>query len=79
MAPIDRNIDEEEMGDGDATEAAAALGRLRKFDEFDCPDCAANNPWDEKFGDGDEVRCSYCGEEYKAQVNEAGRLRLKAM
>ena len=56
----------------------AALGRLRRFDEFDCPDCTANNPWDEKFGDGDEVRCSYCGEDFKAQVTEAGRLKLKA-
>jgi hypothetical protein len=79
MAPIDRNLDEEEMGDGDAADAGAKLGRLRKFDEFDCPDCSANNPWDEKLGDGDEVRCSYCGEEFKAAVSEDGRLRLKSI
>jgi hypothetical protein len=79
MVPIDRNLDEEEMGDGDAGDAAARLGRLRKFDEFECPDCTAHNPWDEKFGDGDDVRCCYCGEDFRAQVNDDGRLKLKVI
>jgi transcription elongation factor Elf1 len=53
------------------------LGRKRRFGDFDCPDCSANNPYDDKFGDGDEVRCYYCGQEYKADVNESGKLRLR--
>ena len=29
--------------------------------------------------DGDEVRCFYCGQEFRAAVSDAGRLRLKAV
>lgn len=53
--------------------------RRRRFGDFDCPDCSANNPHDDAFGDGDEVRCYYCGQEFKASVSEEGRLRLKAL
>lgn len=52
-------------------------GRLRRFDDFDCPDCAANNPYDDGFGDGEEIRCFYCGQEFLVVVTDAGRLRLK--
>ena len=52
-------------------------GRRRKFREFDCPECNANNPYDDGFGDGDEVLCHYCGEEFRAAVSDEGRLRLK--
>jgi hypothetical protein len=52
-------------------------GRKRRFSEFDCPECNANNPCDDALGDGDEVLCNYCGEEFKAQVNDDGRLRLR--
>jgi len=52
-------------------------GEARRFGDFDCPDCSANNPYDDKFGDGDEVRCYYCGQLFRAQVSEGGRLRLK--
>jgi len=45
--------------------------RKIKFTEFDCPVCEANNPYDEGFGDGDEVFCNYCGLTFKARlVNE---------
>lgn len=54
-------------------------GAKRRFTDFDCPDCNANNPHDEGFGNGDEVRCYYCGQEFKATVNEDGRLRLKEL
>jgi hypothetical protein len=53
-------------------------GETRRFKDFDCPDCAANNPYDDGFGDGDEVRCYYCGQEFRAAVTDAGRLKLKA-
>jgi hypothetical protein len=54
-------------------------GQDRRFKDFDCPDCAANNPYDDGFGHGEEVRCYYCGQEYRAEVTDAGRLRLKAI
>jgi DNA-directed RNA polymerase subunit RPC12/RpoP len=69
--PIDQH------DDGDDTLEGADLGRSRRFADFDCPDCNANNPHDDSFGDGDEVRCAYCGQEFRAQVNESGRLKLK--
>ena len=28
--------------------------------EFECPACTAENPYDERFGFGDEVSCHYC-------------------
>jgi hypothetical protein len=55
------------------------LGQRRRFGDFDCPDCSANNPWDDGFGDGDEVRCFYCGQEFRASVNESGRLKLRTI
>jgi transcription elongation factor Elf1 len=65
-------VDDEDQG-----RKGEDLGRRRRFTDFDCPDCAANNPYDDAFGDGDEVRCYYCGQEFRAQVNEEGRLRLR--
>jgi hypothetical protein len=64
--------------DDDRDRSGADAGRKRRFGDFDCPDCSANNPYDDGFGDGDEVRCFYCGQEFKAQVSDEGRLRLKA-
>ncbi|HET7823767.1 MAG TPA: hypothetical protein VFK90_00475 [Anaeromyxobacter sp.] len=55
------------------------LGRDRRFGDFDCPDCNANNPYDDGFGDGDEIRCYYCGQEFRVDVTDSGRLRLKAI
>lgn len=52
-------------------------GGERRFREFDCPDCDANNPREEIFGDGDEVLCFYCGAEFRVRVREDGRLRLQ--
>jgi hypothetical protein len=63
--------------DDDEAGGEEELGRKRRFGDFDCPDCSANNPYDDNFGDGDEVRCYYCGQEYKADVNESGKLRLR--
>ncbi len=69
--PIDPHMDDDDL------DAGAGQGRARRFDDFDCPGCNANNPYDEPFGDGDEVLCYYCGQGYKAQVDSEGRLRLK--
>jgi hypothetical protein len=63
--------------DDDKDRKGADLGTRRRFGDFDCPTCNANNPWDDGFGDGDEIRCFYCGEEFKVLVTEEGRLRLR--
>jgi hypothetical protein len=62
----------------DEDDARGGEGETRRFKDFDCPDCAANNPYDDGFGNGDEVRCYYCGQEFRAVVTDAGRLKLKA-
>lgn len=49
-----------------------------RFDRFDCPECDASNPWDDGFGDGDEVMCFYCGTPFQVRVDKEGRLRLVA-
>jgi hypothetical protein len=71
--PIDPHAFDEanEEGPGDGGT------RGRRFTDFDCPSCDANNPYDDGFGDGDEVLCYYCGLEYRVTVNEEGRLRLR--
>lgn len=50
----------------------------RRWKEFDCPECSANNPVDDTFGHDDEVTCHYCGSEFKAHVSDEGRLKLKS-
>ena len=73
--PIDpHSMDEEDLGSKDEK---GQSGRLRRFKDFDCPSCSANNPYDDTFGDGEDVLCYYCGQEFKAHVNDEGRLRLK--
>jgi hypothetical protein len=54
----------------------SSSGKRRRFHEFDCPECSANNPYDDGFAAGDVVLCSYCGEELLADVNDDGMLRL---
>jgi len=65
--------------DDDDKKSEAAVGSNSKFKEFDCPSCNANNPCDPPFGDGDELLCNYCGQEYKVKVTEEGRAKLKEM
>jgi hypothetical protein len=62
-----------EYGGDDSAENPAN----KVFKEFDCPACYANNPYDEGFRSGDEVRCFYCGQEYKVRVDDSGRLKLR--
>jgi ribosomal protein S27E len=65
--------DDEDVG------SAMWAGARRRFTDFDCPDCNANNPHDDGFGNGDEVRCYYCGQEFKVLVTDEGRLKLKEL
>jgi hypothetical protein len=63
--------------DDEPIDTGVKAGKRRLFKDFDCPTCSANNPYDDGFGDGDEVLCYYCGAEFKAKVNEDGQLRLR--
>jgi hypothetical protein len=72
IVPIDSHAFEE--GDLESNESGASG---RRFDEFDCPVCSANNPYGDAFGDGDEIRCFYCGQEFEVRVTDSGRLKLR--
>ena len=72
--PYDPNAYDE---DDDRSGRAELRSARRKFKDFDCPACNANNPYDDPFGDGDEVLCYYCGQEFRVLVGEDGRLRLR--
>ncbi|AKQ67482.1 hypothetical protein A176_004394 [Myxococcus hansupus] len=61
--------------DDDEKDAAKASGKPRK--DFDCPSCHANNPVDDALSQGDEVRCNYCGAEFKVSVNSEGRVKFR--
>jgi transcription elongation factor Elf1 len=63
--------------DEDDLDSKDVGGRERRFKDFDCPVCNANNPYDDAFGDGDEIRCFYCGQEFEVRVTDAGRLKLR--
>jgi transcription elongation factor Elf1 len=63
--------------DDDKDLRAAGEGTARRFQDFDCPACNANNPYDDGIGDGDEILCYYCGQEYRVRVTDEGRLKLK--
>jgi transcription elongation factor Elf1 len=64
-------------GSEEPEEKNASQGQNRRFGDFDCPSCNANNPYDEKFGNGDEIRCYYCGTEFRVSVDDVGKLRLR--
>ncbi len=66
------------MDDHDPDDERDGRGEPRvTFADFDCPVCNANNPYDEPFGDGDEVRCFYCGQEFEVRQAGARRFRLR--
>lgn len=46
--------------------------------DWDCPECHANNPCDEKIGPkGVELRCNYCSLEFKITIGDDGKLKFK--
>ena len=49
----------------------------KMFKDFDCPACDANNPWDDGFKSGDDVRCFYCGLAFKVHVGDDNRPKFK--
>jgi DNA-directed RNA polymerase subunit RPC12/RpoP len=60
-----------------AKDAGASGGGVH--DEFDCPNCNANNPVDDTFTHGDEVRCNYCGSEFKVSINQEGKTKFREL
>lgn len=59
----------------DEEEQMLQLDRGKRWKEFDCPICNANNPHADGFYTGDIVLCCYCGTELKA-IDKGGRLDL---
>lgn len=53
------------------------LGKAKKYDEFDCPSCNANNPWPDGLHEGEEIHCHYCGTSYRVRISDEGKLKLK--
>lgn len=72
-------IDPHGMDEDDEASSRELAGPQRKYTDFDCPECNANNPVDEPIVDGAELRCCYCGEELKARISEEGRLKLRVI
>ena len=72
--PVDQGYEEE-----DDPKDGSSEGADRRFGDFDCPECNANNPYDDKFGNGDEIRCYYCGGEFLVAVSDSGRLKLRLL
>lgn len=56
---------------------ADELETSRRFKEFDCPDCVANNPLDDGFKIGDEIQCMYCGVSFKVKPGHGGKFKLE--
>jgi transcription elongation factor Elf1 len=52
---------------------------LKKYFEFECPDCNANNPWPDGFRAKDEVGCHYCGTQFEVRINDNGKFKLKGI
>jgi DNA-directed RNA polymerase subunit RPC12/RpoP len=52
-------------------------GDEKRRKDFDCPECNANNPYDEGISPGDEVRCYYCGLEFKVVLTDEGKWRFR--
>ena len=72
------HLDDYSEQEDEDRKSGRSLGTRRKFEEFDCPACSANNPFD-TFGNGDDVLCNWCAMEFRAIVDEEGSLRLKEM
>lgn len=47
-----------------------------RWKEFECPDCAASNPYDDGFTVGSEVLCYYCGLHFRV-IEHGNRFKLK--
>jgi DNA-directed RNA polymerase subunit RPC12/RpoP len=72
MHDYDQSDDDDKKGKGSKREG-------KGYKEWDCPGCYANNPTDEPLSDGDELRCNYCGNEFKVSFTDSGKPRFKEL
>jgi DNA-directed RNA polymerase subunit RPC12/RpoP len=72
---VDSMQDYGSFNDDDDKGSKSKSGKGHK--EWDCPTCYANNPTDEGITDGDEMRCNYCGNEFKVSFTDSGKMRFK--
>jgi hypothetical protein len=42
------------------------------WDEFECPECTAYNPYGDGFEVGDELACQYCGMMWRVRRTDEG-------
>ena len=62
----------------DDDDAPRVKGDGTLLKEFECPGCSAHNPCDEKIDKrGAEIRCHYCGVEYKVTIDESGKFKFR--
>ncbi|MBI4816943.1 MAG: hypothetical protein HY791_11835 [Deltaproteobacteria bacterium] len=60
--------DDDEFGE---KKGPAGPKKRKKFTEFECPDCMANNPYGDGFKVGDEVQCLYCTKLWRVKSGAA--------
>ncbi len=62
----ERDVDLDDDDEEGAGESGMRGGKPKKivYREFDCPECDANNPYDDGFSAGAIVRCMTCGTDY---------------
>jgi hypothetical protein len=65
--------------DFDDDEKDTGSGGGKRLKEFECPSCNAHNPLDEPPAHGEEVRCNYCGSEFRVSVTSEGRVKFKEL
>jgi hypothetical protein len=57
-------------------ESGTSSGKKKQeWDEFECPECTAHNPYGQGFTVGDEVFCNWCGQMFL--VKKAGEDETK--
>lgn len=50
----------------------------KRLKDWDCPSCNAHNPTEELVDKrGAEIRCNYCGVEFRVTVTDEGRFKFK--
>lgn len=66
------------MSASDDPEESLKRSPKRRWTDFECPGCSAQNV-SEPFGPDDEIMCQYCSTSYSVRVTEGGKLQLKEL
>ncbi len=69
------------MRDDDSDDDDRKSAGGKKLKDWECPGCNANNPADEfvPVKKSVELRCNYCGVEFKVSLTEEGRFKFKEL